>query len=525
MSPLEYQFDPSGSASANLIAEEVHSISVADGRAIVPNAGLFYTESVYMEMVANPGVELIRGVDYTLEGFDSVITAKTGLETASVLVFDINPALTGDVAVTYQAVGGVEGRQNGLALQVLAALELLANTGLDWDSIQNKPSSFPPESHLHSAITDLTGLEGLRASVDGIREALYTQRPFANTLRSVCDRVDFLAAIMTEHRKDINEVTIAAAGINPPNATELVAGLIEIADATEAVDPLNGSRAMTPLTTELVVEPVRTLAEGFAAAINQIGLDLATLQGEFTTLETDFGAVEATVASFTADVTANTAAIVTLSSDLATAQSNISTNASNIATNAGNISTNAGNISTNAGNISTLQGQMTAVQSATSTNTGNIATNAGNISTLQGQMSAALNWPAPIYLDWGTGALVAEGATTVPSGNMGANVASTINMAAIAHPLVPADNLSQYAFQMTPEVFAAGNWYDPGFGYNSNNNVRGVYTSYLRATSSIRVQSGEDGVSGSADRQGAAFTNTLAAAPVRIRIQLMNRLL
>ena len=99
-----YEVDTTGENPANLVEDEEHVVSTANGRVIVhPQAGSFYADSI---KVTYNEVELVKGTDYYLVGMDEAATkATSALEAVWHFIAIVTP-VEGTVKITYQAFGG-----------------------------------------------------------------------------------------------------------------------------------------------------------------------------------------------------------------------------------------------------------------------------------------------------------------------------------------------------------------------------------------------------------------------------------
>ena len=157
------KYDRTGVASTNLISNESHPVDLMPGSIIATEQGFFYTQS--LNVVSLPSnTPLVRGTDYILIGFSSVITELTGLEVHAGIIL-INETLSGTVVLGYQAVGGDLGNSNSLIYDLV---EQLKNKPIEieYDQIANLPDMFPPEDHLH----DIMDMDGVTAIVHYARD-------------------------------------------------------------------------------------------------------------------------------------------------------------------------------------------------------------------------------------------------------------------------------------------------------------------------------------------------------------------
>ena len=199
-----YQYDPTGYSPDNLIVEELHQVPLNGARIIVAREGVFYTHELSLVPAAG-GPALVLGQDYHFVSIDHYITTATGLETGTAIEFD-NDSLFGDFLLTYHAVGGVEGNSNALVADLIEAIELSQNAGVDWRRITNVPAQFPPAEHLHS-ITGLTELEVVSQAIDRLTEALMDSRPLVGSALALKYQDERILALIAALTTRVNELT------------------------------------------------------------------------------------------------------------------------------------------------------------------------------------------------------------------------------------------------------------------------------------------------------------------------------
>lgn len=165
---IKYPYDPTGLAVTNLVSQELHVIPVTRNRAFALNAGPFYAKSVVVTSMPN-NVPLTRGVDYEILYLYQEATRITGQEVCAV-IYVTNPAISGQLLVDYQVVGG-EFSSNVSAIQQLIQSLLIDNRSVVWDDIIDKPVTFPPAPHLHD-VGDLYGMEALVDAINDLKNAI-----------------------------------------------------------------------------------------------------------------------------------------------------------------------------------------------------------------------------------------------------------------------------------------------------------------------------------------------------------------
>ena len=204
-----YEFDRTASSPNNLVINEVHVISNATALTIVAENGLFYTSTLIVANVSNPNVPYVAGIDYSFQGFDPFITADTGYECASAISFN-NTSISGSITMQYQAVGGIEGSNSGLVIQLQNAIAAIGSQTHTWAQVQNKPIAYPPLPHQHNLLTDLTGLNALTNVLCRIEYNLSSARLPSLSSNNLEAQINRLLALLTIQRQDINSIATKA---------------------------------------------------------------------------------------------------------------------------------------------------------------------------------------------------------------------------------------------------------------------------------------------------------------------------
>ncbi len=245
---LRYPLDLTGTSPDNFIEAEVRDLPAGKNRAIVLSNGAYYTESlvVYDNIT---GERLTKKTQYVAVQLVEAATVRAGKEVCSVIVV-IDPAVSNQVRVDYQAVGGP------YILNVDALVEMINTLSLDdrpvtWGALIGKPTLFPPGHHLHDA-GDVFGFEYLVLGMEEIRKAILmgdiaSHDELRNYTTEVDNRlsqeIDDLLAVIDAHKTDIN---------NPHATTKAQVGLgsvqnYGIASQVEAEEGTSNVKYMTPL--------------------------------------------------------------------------------------------------------------------------------------------------------------------------------------------------------------------------------------------------------------------------------------
>ena len=202
----KYPYDPTGINPSNLVAAEKHTIPREETRAFATLAGPFYTESLVVKDAT--GKVLTKKTDYVAFEYVSDPSEITGKEVCCAVLIK-NGNISGDVFVSYQAVGGPFSLNVEAITQAIANLEIDARS-VAWGDIIAKPDYFPPLRHLHD-IGDVYGFEYLVNAIEDLRNAVLNGDSAAHSaiIRRIDDlrgwinqRLSETVDIIEEHQRD-----------------------------------------------------------------------------------------------------------------------------------------------------------------------------------------------------------------------------------------------------------------------------------------------------------------------------------
>lgn len=160
--------DITGVNPANKIVDEPHTLtSNRPVKAITPNLGPFYGNSIVVKDIDNN--ILTRGADYQLVELHQEATLKYGKEIFSVILI-INPSISNQVKITYQALGG-HYTYSDTAILNLYNTVMNDNRPVHWSNVLNKPDAYPPSIHRH-LIEDVYGFEAVVDYLERIKRAI-----------------------------------------------------------------------------------------------------------------------------------------------------------------------------------------------------------------------------------------------------------------------------------------------------------------------------------------------------------------
>jgi hypothetical protein len=272
MTPLviRYPLDPTGTNPDNLISDEPHTLPARQIRALAPDNGAFYTESIVVTDTSNNQV-LVKGVQYNAAELYEVPTGMFGKEVCAILLIT-DPSVSNTVKITYQAIGGEYSRSAQAIIQQIENLSL-DDRPVQWGSIIDKPSEYPPSHHLHD-LGDIYGFEYMVHALDRIRAAIEMGDAASHdTIYQYIDARDNVIIGMIQGNTDALAAHIADQS-NPHqvNKTQVQLGSVEnypIASLSEAQAGVATNRYMTPFLTKAAIEgliPVATdLVQGKVA--------------------------------------------------------------------------------------------------------------------------------------------------------------------------------------------------------------------------------------------------------------------
>ena len=251
---VRFPLDPTGISTNNFVQAEpvtmVHRIT----RAIAPQYGAFYTQSLRVfDGVSN--VELVRGVQYYAAELYEVPTAKYGKEVCAIIIIK-DTSVSDTVLLNYQAVGGE------FSASVEAIVSQINNLQNDtrpvrWGDIIDKPSEYTPTDHLHD-LGDIYGFESLVHAVNRVRAAvlLGDSASHDEIYRYIDQQIATAAsAAVAAYQTLINHVSNTS---NPhiTTATQVGLGNVEnlpLASQVEAETGQANNRYMTPLGTKAAI--------------------------------------------------------------------------------------------------------------------------------------------------------------------------------------------------------------------------------------------------------------------------------
>jgi hypothetical protein len=165
---IKYPLDLTGINPNNLVISEPHTLLNNPNRAVVCNYGPFYAQGLIIVDQAT-GNSISPVTQYTLAQLHEDLTTETGLEVEQVIII-VDPSVSNNIAITYQAVGGEYAWSVDALIQMLAALQI-DDRAVAWGQILGKPSAYAPTQHLHD-IGDTYGWEYVVDALQQVKQAI-----------------------------------------------------------------------------------------------------------------------------------------------------------------------------------------------------------------------------------------------------------------------------------------------------------------------------------------------------------------
>lgn len=228
---IRYPLDITGINPDNFVNGEIHTLSNKPVRAIAPTYGAYFTESLKV-FDNRTQQQLTRGVQYLCTELLQTPTEMYGKE-ISYLILIIDPAVSSDVIIQYQLLGGLYTRSGDAIINLYETI-MRDERPVNWIDILNKPLEFTPTQHLHDG-RDIYGFEYLVTALERIRNAIaISDVPVYENI------MDWLAFELA----NIN----AQAGRMIATHDEAIAGIVNDKTMTplrvkEVLNTFNGSRA------------------------------------------------------------------------------------------------------------------------------------------------------------------------------------------------------------------------------------------------------------------------------------------
>lgn len=272
MPTVTYPLDTSGVSPANLVNNEIHTVSEAQFRDyyfIVPNFAPFFVDNFQLIILRN-GVEFIlnEDVDWSFALPYITGTRVTGKQMYGAITLH-NLELDGILKMRYQTIGGDQVCDRMYVLTYLADKAYNPRTTV-WDIITNIPNAFPPVPH-YQDYDQFKGQEAVVQALGEIRDAIAANSSLTS------DKIEILLQLFTGNDLSIylkstgDDMTGVLRVLNPP--TDPLAAV-----AKKYVD--DNFISSTQLTSELSTYYDQTAVD--AMLLQKLGLTGGILTGALT---------------------------------------------------------------------------------------------------------------------------------------------------------------------------------------------------------------------------------------------------
>lgn len=229
--PTPYPFDPTGTASSNLVTGEQKAVTAANGQDyhfVVPTFGPFFSDSLQVSFKAldNSVRTLQEGVDYyPTHWFISASRACAKPVYGSISLLDLQ--LAGTLTIAYQTLGGAWTVDQTTIAQILA--DTLHNPRItSWDEVTDYPIAFPPIDHQWD-LADMVGLSDLLPKIDEIQQAILTKNTTDLAAHLAADNPHHVTphGIGTYTSQEIDsKLSTAGAGLSSSDASLMIQAAI-----------------------------------------------------------------------------------------------------------------------------------------------------------------------------------------------------------------------------------------------------------------------------------------------------------
>jgi hypothetical protein len=163
---IRYPLDGTGISPNNFVNNEPHTLQPLRIRALAPTYGAYFTES--LRIYDNSTNTRLTNTQYICTEL-ATTPSQTYAKEICYLVLIIDPTVSNNVTISYQALGGPYNNNADAIIQIYNLLNL-DTTPVVWSNITH-PTVFPPEPHLHD-IGDVYGFEYVVEALERVRNAL-----------------------------------------------------------------------------------------------------------------------------------------------------------------------------------------------------------------------------------------------------------------------------------------------------------------------------------------------------------------
>lgn len=179
---VSYPFDPTGLASTNLIADEIHTLTEVNNqpqRILIPEFAPFYLGNLQVKHVNIGGITTVlnEDTDYTVCLPYIGATRSIGQMIYGGITIN-NDSLNGLIKITYRTLGGEWTADKNYVLEAISEYNYNPRITV-WDIVTNKQDLFPPINHDQS-MDYVFGHQNLIDSINNLADQVI-QGPNPNT--------------------------------------------------------------------------------------------------------------------------------------------------------------------------------------------------------------------------------------------------------------------------------------------------------------------------------------------------------
>jgi hypothetical protein len=232
--PSRYPLDLTGSSTDNLVSGESHVLATRKYRSVVTKYGPYYAGSlIVVDTIGNK--RLMRGADYRCVDLVSLPSAQSGKEVFTTILI-INPAISNNIQVSYQAVGGgYEKAYDGIRLLLDNLMK--DDRPIEWPNIVNRPEVFDPVLHLEP-LGDGIGFEYLVEAIERVRSTLLLgdQIGHDQLLKYIDSHIQALTQLLDDRQLNTTSGALAQAKTAATSAALAMNFIIKLNDEVAKIE-------------------------------------------------------------------------------------------------------------------------------------------------------------------------------------------------------------------------------------------------------------------------------------------------
>jgi hypothetical protein len=278
---IRFPLDITGLNPDNFIDGEIHALSNKPVRVVAPTYGAFFTES--LKVYDNRTQKLlVRGTQYLCTELLQIPTEMYGKELCYLIVI-IDPTITPEVIIQYQALGGLYTRSGDALVNIYNTI-MNDERPVNWLDVLNRPLEFPPTSHLHD-IRDVYGFQYLVVALERLRNAVIGSD--VPVYESIMDWLtQQITALRNAQQSDLSILSQHAARTDNPHKilkSQIDLGNVDnLASATTAdvnavfTYPANSSETIVPTDKFVTLKKLLTFRNGTITLVNNALANVTT---------------------------------------------------------------------------------------------------------------------------------------------------------------------------------------------------------------------------------------------------------